>query len=126
MTEKLALYDRMYPDSCPHCGGTGATRTPATRYEPEDGDVCSCILAARCPRCGQQHTAEWADANLECPNGEWAYVYPCDWCGFTGIEPGRPQPDPYYDAGPVLSGSGYDAETPMYGLPYAGGGYYDD
>lgn len=120
--DRQAAYDRMYPDHCPWCQGVGVVVSPAHNEVPEDVDVCACFEAGRCPRCGHRHTAAWMEANAEYE----VWPYPCDWCGFTGIEPGRPQLDPYYDAEPVLSGSGYDAETPMYGLPYAGGGYCDD
>lgn len=94
-----AAYDAKYPGHCTHCAGQGwlawvENMSPlgSGEYWPMDqSEACEwCLGDGRCPRCGQQHTAEWVDANLEHPAADGTWPHPCDWCGFTGVEEGRP------------------------------------
>lgn len=92
-------YDAAYPDHCTHCGGVGwftytenASPFGSGEYWPmETSEACEwCLGDGRCPRCGQQHTEAWVDANLEHPGIDGTWPHPCDWCGFTGVQEGRP------------------------------------
>jgi len=60
-----------WPNHCTNCEGRGGFHVPATRWEPEDYDLCVCAEAGNCPRCG---TVAWAVDNEDetpCPTCHW-------------------------------------------------------
>lgn len=97
--ELQATYDAMCPDACTHCAGQGYSTWVENQspigsglYWPEEmSEACDwCLVECKCPRCGFEHTTEWANANLDHPMFDGSWPHPCDWCGFTGVEDGRP------------------------------------
>jgi len=47
----LAEARKQYPHACPNCHGTGSVYC-GTSYGYPEHDVCECLAAGKCPRCG--------------------------------------------------------------------------
>jgi hypothetical protein len=71
-----------WPNHCVKCAGWGGFHIRATRWEPEDFDICTALPDGSCHRCGQP------DAQGVDPD---AGIYlPCKFCGWD-FDDGAPQ-----------------------------------
>ena len=71
-----------WPNHCQNCSGWGGWHIRATRWEPEDFDICTALPDGSCHRCGAR------DAQEEAADG--VCLTPCKFCGWN-FDDGAPQ-----------------------------------
>lgn len=60
-----------WPDHCPTCEGAGGKYIQATRWEPDDFDICSCLENGHCPRCMSKVEYSARTGVSVCPVCNW-------------------------------------------------------
>lgn len=65
-------WKEQWPGHCKDCYGRGYHFHPATRYQPEDVDVCGCLETGTCPRCGKSIDLDTEAGTSTCPTCGWS------------------------------------------------------
>lgn len=104
LAEDRAEWQAKWPNHCKRCEGAGGFDIPATRDTPPDYDVCECVDAGTCPRCGCPLDLVDQDGELldgDCGGCGWTGRGSDDICppGFDGC--GCAEDDPQHAGGPV-------------------------